>query len=222
MALSVALQHLTVLHTLHLSNNGFDPTAATALASALQRVTSLTSLDARGQDMGDGVWAVIATLLPRAARLQVDSDGGVVVGIGAEGISRMTLSGGKGLGRNGALRLADLLLQAPLLMLAELVLVRNDIDSDCVTALTAPLAKLTSLQSLDLRGNRLGVAGWASVAEALARGTRLTSLNGCGQYAAIREGGLQELKLDKKWELGMWAVRFLERSESTLTRLDAG
>ena len=54
---------------------------------------------------------------------QVDSDGGVVVGIGAEGVSRMTLSGGKGLGRDGARRLADLLQQAPQLMLAELVLV---------------------------------------------------------------------------------------------------
>ncbi len=48
----------------------------------------------------------------------------------------------------------------------------------------------------------------------------LTSLNGCDQYTAIRAGGLRELKLTPKWELGVWAVRFLERSASTLTKLD--
>ena len=60
------------------------------------------------------------------------------------------------------------------------------------------------------------------MADALERVTGLTRLNGCDQYTAIRAGGLRDLKLIKEWELGMWAVRFLERSESTLTRLDAG
>jgi hypothetical protein len=69
------------------------------------------------------------------------------------------------------------------------------------------------------RGNKLGSAGWAAVADALERVTGLTSLNGVGLYAAIREGGLQELKLDSSWELGECAARFLERSASTLTTL---
>ncbi len=70
------------------------------------------------------------------------------------------------------------------------------------------------------RGNQLGLAGWAAVADALERVTALTSLNGCGQYAAIRVGGLRELTLKKEWELGVWAARFLERSGATLTWLD--
>ncbi len=70
------------------------------------------------------------------------------------------------------------------------------------------------------RGNQLGVEGWAAVSDALERATCLTSLNGCDQYLAIRAGGLAELKLKKEWELGMWAVWFLERSRATLTALD--
>ncbi len=71
-----------------------------------------------------------------------------------------------------------------------------------------------------LRRNQLGVAGWAAVVDALERVTCLTSLNGCGQYAAIRAGGLRELTLEQEWELGVWAARFLERSGATLTTLD--
>ena len=70
------------------------------------------------------------------------------------------------------------------------------------------------------RGNQLGVAGWAAVADALERVTSLTRLNGCGQYAAIRAGGLREMRLRSEWELGVWAGRFLERSGATLTTLD--
>ena len=70
------------------------------------------------------------------------------------------------------------------------------------------------------RKNQLDVAGWAAVADALERVTSLTSLNGCDKYAAIRAGGLRKLELDGKWELGVWAARFLERSGSTLTTLD--
>ena len=69
-------------------------------------------------------------------------------------------------------------------------------------------------------GNKLGVAGWAAVSDALEAATALTSLNGCDQYTAIRAGGLRELKLIPEWELGVWAARFLERSASTLTKLD--
>ena len=65
----------------------------------------------------------------------------------------------------------------------------------------------------------MGVAGWAAVADALERVTSLTSLNGCDQYAAIRAGGLAEINLDSTG-LEVWAARFLERSASTLTRLD--
>jgi hypothetical protein len=42
----------------------------------------------------------------------------VVSGVGAKGASRMTLSGGKGLGPDGAQRLADVLQKAPPAMLA--------------------------------------------------------------------------------------------------------
>ena len=57
------------------------------------------------------------------------------------------------------------------------------------------------------------------MADALERVTSLTRLNGCGQYAAIRAGGLREMRLEDT-ELGVWAGRFLERSGATLTRLD--
>ncbi len=50
--------------------------------------------------------------------------------------------------------------------------------------------------------------------------TSLTSLNGCDQYAAIRKGGLAELKLYAEWELAVAVARYLPRSGSTLTRLD--
>jgi hypothetical protein len=102
--------------------------------------------------VGDGVWPVVAALLPRAAQLQVRADpvwrrratssrsalgaehasarraargqvtsGGevlVVSGVGAKGTSRMTLSGGMGLGSDGAQRLAEVLQKAPPAMLA--------------------------------------------------------------------------------------------------------
>jgi hypothetical protein len=69
------------------------------------------------------------------------------------------------------------------------------------------------------RGNQLDLAGWAAVADALERVTCLTSVNGCGQFAAIRAGGLREMQLGGT-ELGVWAARFLERSGATLTTLD--
>ncbi len=69
------------------------------------------------------------------------------------------------------------------------------------------------------RGNQLGIAGWAAVGYALERVSSITSLNGCDKYAAIRTGGLQALNLSGT-ELGLWASTFLERSASTLTRLD--
>ena len=112
--------------------------------------------------MGDGVWPVMAALLPRAAQIQVRrgqalpgstpgpcaislraslrrawgrtgdrvrhaacqvSSGGdvkVVSGAGAKGTSWMRLSGGTGLGPDGAERLAELLREAPPPMLAAL------------------------------------------------------------------------------------------------------
>ncbi len=69
------------------------------------------------------------------------------------------------------------------------------------------------------RYNWLGGAGWAAIADSLELLTSLTSLNGCDQYSAIRDGGLVELNLSNS-ELGLWAARFLERSSSTLTKLD--
>ncbi len=70
------------------------------------------------------------------------------------------------------------------------------------------------------RGNQLDVAGWANVADALMGITSCTLLNGCDQFAAIREGGLRVMKLEREWELGSCAWKFVERSSSTLTRLD--
>jgi hypothetical protein len=54
--------------------------------------------------------------------VQVYSNGDVLVvsGVGAKGTSYMKLSGGKGLGQDGAQRLADLLQKAPPPMLATL------------------------------------------------------------------------------------------------------
>ena len=53
--------------------------------------------------------------ITRAGSEQVYSDGDVrlVSGVGAKGTSYMTLSGGKGLGSDGAQRLAGLLQGAP-------------------------------------------------------------------------------------------------------------
>jgi hypothetical protein len=50
----------------------------------------------------------------------------MVSGAGAQGTSRMTLSGGKGLGPDGAQRLAELLREAPPPMLAALDLRNHD------------------------------------------------------------------------------------------------
>ncbi len=63
------------------------------------------------------------------------------------------------------------------------------------------------------------MAGWACVSDALEGLTSLTCLNGCRQYGAIRAGGLAEIQLGGT-ELGVWAARFLGRSESTLISLD--
>jgi hypothetical protein len=60
---------------------------------------------------------------PNAQRVgQVSKDGDIrlVSGMGAKGTSRLTLSGGKGLGPIGAKRLADLLREAPAPLLVEL------------------------------------------------------------------------------------------------------
>ncbi len=85
---------------------------------------------------------------------------------------------------------------------------------------TPPLYSPSSTDAVAARrGNPLGVAGWAAVADALERVTSLTSLNGCGRYAAIRADGLREMKLGDT-ELGVWASLFLERSCATLTTLD--
>ncbi len=70
------------------------------------------------------------------------------------------------------------------------------------------------------RGNQLDVAGWAAVADALMGITSCTSLNGCDQFAAMREGGLRVMTLEREWELGSCAWKFVERSSSTLTKLD--
>jgi hypothetical protein len=69
------------------------------------------------------------------------------------------------------------------------------------------------------RENSLGVAGWAAVADALELLPFLTSVDGCDQYSAIRTGGLQEINVEYT-ELGICTARFLERSASTLTKLD--
>ncbi len=56
--------------------------------------------------------------------------------------------------------------------------------------------------------------------DALEGVTSLTSLNGCGQYAAIRAGGVAEIVLRREWELGGLAARFVGRNASTLTTLN--
>jgi len=153
-ALAAHLERLTKLQSLNLSNNGLDPPSAMAVATALTTITSLTSLDVRknwldlasamalaavtsltsldirGMDLEDGPWPVMSFLLPRASQLKVDMFGDVklVSGVGAKGTSRMTLSGGKGLGPIGALRLAGLLREVPAPLLVGLDLRRRHHD----------------------------------------------------------------------------------------------
>ncbi len=57
------------------------------------------------------------------------------------------------------------------------------------------------------------------MANTLERVTCLTRLNGCDQFEDIRRGGLEEMQLGGT-ELGVWALRFLGRSKSTLTTFD--
>jgi hypothetical protein len=66
----------------------------------------------------------------------------------------------------------------------------------------------------------LGVKGWNKVMEALTSCKALTSLNTLDSYHAVLQGGLRELDLDNK-ELAVALGRYLPRSASTLTKLDA-
>ena len=69
------------------------------------------------------------------------------------------------------------------------------------------------------RDNRLSVAGWAAVVDALEFFTSLTSLNDCDLYSAIRVGGETDINL-LDTDLALWAAPFLERSASSLERLN--
>ena len=68
--------------------------------------------------------------------VQVESDGDVrlVSGVGAKGTSYMTLSGGKGLGPDGAHRLAGLLRESPPPLLSSLRLRQQHASSLCYQA----------------------------------------------------------------------------------------
>ncbi len=90
--------------------------------------------------------------------------------------------------------------------------VRRCEDATCAKLLSTPLP------SPFARGNLLSCSGWLAVADALEQVRCLTRLNWCGEYGAIRAGGMREMLLGET-ELGVWAARFLERSGSTLTRL---
>ncbi len=70
--------------------------------------------------------------------------------------------------------------------------------------------------------NGLGFDVLTAVADALEGATSLTSLNSCRSCRAIREGGLKEMLLNEGPEVSVWAwaLRYLGRSASTLTRLD--
>ena len=69
------------------------------------------------------------------------------------------------------------------------------------------------------RYNRLGLAGWGAVMDAVEGITSLKSLNKFDGYAAIRTGGVKEADLHSK-ELGVAVARFLPRSAETLLELD--
>ncbi len=90
------------------------------------------------------------------------------------------------------------------------------------TVIISALCVINHFSRLFRRGNLLGVAGWAVVARALERVTSLKTLNGCKQYTSLVTGELPqgEMKVDQRWELGEWVVGFLERSASSLTKLD--
>ena len=96
----------------------------------------------------------------------------------------------------------------------------NPPPSESVSIITTLSHYYRSPLFMPCRGNQLDTAGWVAVTDALECIKSLKSLNGCNQYAFIRNGGLAEIKLDKEWELGVWVTRYLERSSSTLTLLD--
>ena len=68
----------------------------------------------------------------------------LVSGMGAKGTSRLTLSGGKGLGPIGAKRLADLLRESPAPLLVELDLRRTHPDPPILAVTGTPQAARSS------------------------------------------------------------------------------
>ena len=87
----------------------------------------------------------------RAGQVRSNGDVEVVSGVGAKGTSRMTLSGGKGLGPDGAQRLADLLREDPPPLLASLELRHltsslphthaMDVDSHMISVTSDPVIR---------------------------------------------------------------------------------
>ena len=67
--------------------------------------------------------------------------------------------------------------------------------------------------------NRLGLAGWSAIMDALEKITSLESLNEYSGYRSLKAGGLAELDLAGK-RLGVAAARFLSKSTNTLTTLN--
>jgi hypothetical protein len=72
----------------------------------------------------------------------------------------------------------------------------------------------------DFSDNNLGIAGWRALTDVLEHITSITSLNGCDQIAAIRAGGMVEMRLAYTGRLSWWAARYFERSAATLTILE--
>ncbi len=72
------------------------------------------------------------------------------------------------------------------------------------------------------RQNRLEADGWTAVIDVLEGITALTSLNlsPSSWMRAISEGGQTEILVNQEYELGVFVLRYLERSASTLIRLD--
>ena len=74
--------------------------------------------------------------------------------------------------------------------------------------------------TLPNRGNGFGAEGWKTVMDAVDRCKSLSSLNCFDSFNEVQKGGLRELDMDNK-ELVVALARYLPRSASTLTKLDA-
>jgi hypothetical protein len=166
--IALALPACPQLHTLILQGLGFKPEGSRRIASAIVQLPALTSLDLRGnrlgQPTGNEGWCRLVAALPRCHRLRrlhlgdnlLMAQGGVAL---ANVLGSCTELESLNLCKNslrgpGAAALADVL---PLCSkLSALDLCGNELGDIGARNLAAELPSCGSLSSLALRGNRIG------------------------------------------------------------------